>query len=169
MKPDRYPAGDRLNESEAFVVRDEILSQKDLNQGTRKMYEDAFGLRPEFELYDMNSDPFGTHNLAEDLAYQKVFQRLFRSLKRQLLENEDPRLMGEGDIWESYPRFMGIRNFDGGHPAFRGVYNDHYIQPGQRIPLYLLDSDDYSNYYKETGLSKDLCIERLKSKGVIFY
>lgn len=169
LKPDRFPAGDRFNESEAIVVKNEILNQKELNFRTRKMYDDAYGLRPEFELYDMSVDPFGLDNLAEDQAYWKVFDRLFTMLKKQLIDNEDPRLHGEGDIWESYPRFMGIRNFNGEYPAHRGVYNEHFIQSGQRIPLYLLDSKDYSNYFEETGITKDIYIERLKSKGAILY
>lgn len=169
MKPGRFPVGDRLNESEAFVVKDEILTQKDLNQRTRKMYEDAFGLRPEFELYDMNSDPFALHNLAGIQEYEQVFDSLFRKLKQQLVDNEDPRLVGEGDIWESYPRFMGIRNFNGDHPAHRGVYNDHYIQAGQRIPLYLFDNKDYKTFFEETAWTKDLYMEYLISKGAVLY
>jgi N-sulfoglucosamine sulfohydrolase len=169
MKPDRLPAGDRFNESEAIVVRDEILKQKELNPSTRKMYDDAFGLRPEFELYDMEADPYGLENLAEDQAYKMIFDTLFKKLKAQLEENGDPRMNGRGDIWESYPRFMGIRNFEGDFPAHRAVYNEHFIQSGQRIPLYLLDSKYYSAYFEETGITKEAYIERLKSKGVIFY
>jgi len=169
MKPDRFPAGDRFNESEAMVVMSEMLQQKELNQSTGKMYEDAFGLRPEFELYDMNADPYGLENLAENLAYKKIFDTLFKKLKAQLKENGDPRMTGRGDIWESYPRFMGIRNFDGDFPAHRAVYNEHFIQSGQRIPLYLLDSKHYSTYFEEAGITKETYIERLKSKGAIFY
>jgi uncharacterized sulfatase len=169
MKPDRFPVGDKLDESEAFVVKNEILSRKDLNEGTRKMYEDAFGLRPEFQLYDMNSDPYGMNNLVGIQEYERVFHRLFRKLKRQLVKNKDPRLIGEGDIWESYPRFMGIRKFGGDHPAYRGVYNDHYIQPGQRIPKYLFDSKDYETFFKETAWTKDLYMEYLISRGAILY
>ena len=133
------------------------------------MYEDAFGLRPEFELYDMNSDPFALHNLAGIQEYEQVFDSLFRKLKQQLVDNEDPRLVGEGDIWESYPRFMGIRNFNGDHPAHRGVYNDHYIQAGQRIPLYLFDNKDYTAFFEETAWTKDLYMEHLISKGAVLY
>jgi len=169
MKPERLPAGNRLNESEATVVRDEILKQKELNPSTAKMYEDAFGLRPEFELYDMDADPYGLENLAEDQACKRIFDTLLIKLKAQLGENGDPRMTGLGDIWESYPRFMGIRNFKGDFPAHRAVYNEHFIQSGQRVPLYLLDSKHYSTYFEEAGITKDAYIERLKSKGAIFY
>jgi uncharacterized sulfatase len=169
MKPERYPAGNRLHESEALAVKNEILSRREVDDRTGKMYDKTFGLRPEFELYDMDADPFGLDNLAEDQAYRKEFDELFRMLKRQLVDNKDPRLFGKGDIWESYPRFMRIRNFNGEHPAYRGVYNDYYIQPGQRIPVYLLDSEDYGAFFEKTGISRDGYIEILKSKGVVFY
>jgi len=169
MKPGRFPAGDRFNESEAVVVKNEILNQKESNPDTRKIYDDAYGLRPEFELHNMNSDPCGLVNLAEDPAYREIFDRLFKMLKKQLIKNGDPRLHGQGDIWESYPRFMGIRKFNGDHPAHTGVYNEYYIQPGQRIPQYLFDSKHYRDFFEETGISKDEYIERLKSKGAVLY
>ncbi len=157
MKPDRFPAGDRFNESEAVVVKNEILNRKESNPDTRKIYDDAYGLRPEFELHNMNSDPCGLVNLAEDPEYREIFDRLFKMLKKQLIKNEDPRLHGQGDIWESYPRFMGIRKFNGDHPAHRGVYNEYYIQPGQRIPQYLFDSKAITPN-----------IDKLVSEGVYF-
>ena len=89
--------------------------------------------------------------MANDPVYREVFDSLLTSLKEQLVKNEDPRLHGQGDIWESYPRFMGIRKFSGDHPAFRGVYNENYVQEGQRIPQYLLDSKHYKAFFEETG------------------
>ena len=169
MKPERYPAGDRLNESEAIVVRDEIIHQKELYGDSSKFYDYAFGLRPEFELYDMQSDPYGMNNLYGDPAYQKKFKELLKLLKDQLTRNGDPRMSGQGDIWESYPRFMGIRKFGGEHPAYKGVYNTFYVQKGQKIPLYLLDSKDYQAFYEKSGISKSEYIDLLKQKGASLY
>ncbi len=57
MKPDRFPVGDRFHEAEAAAdVMKEIMGLKDSPQ-TLKMYEDALGIRPEFELHDMKADP----------------------------------------------------------------------------------------------------------------
>jgi hypothetical protein len=133
------------------------------------MYEDAIGLRPEFELYDMKSDPWALVNLAGEPEYREVFDSLFNSLADQLRKNGDPRMFGQGDIWESYPRFMSIKNFGGDHPAFMGVYNEYYVQPGQRIPKYLFDSKDYKAFFEKTGLTKDKYVERLREKGAILY
>lgn len=54
-----------------------------------------------------------------------------------------PRLLGNLDIWESYPSFMGMGKFRGDHFAGKGVYNDYYLQTGQRIPMYLFGTKDY--------------------------
>ena len=131
MKPDRYPAGDRLSENEAVAVLQEMIRLKEDNPKGMKMYEDAFGLRPEFELYDMKSDPWALVNLAGEPEYREVFDSLFNSLADQLRKNGDPRMFGQGDIWESYPRFMSIKNFGGDNPAYMGVYNEYYVQPAR--------------------------------------
>jgi hypothetical protein len=169
MKPDRFPAGDRLNENETAGVLKEMIRLRDLNPAGKKMYEDAFGFRPEFELYDMIRDPHAMMNLAGKPEFKETFDGLLKSLEKQLRDNDDPRMSGQGDIWESYPRFMRINNFGGDHPAWQGVYNDYYVQPGQRIPQYLLDSKDYKTFYEKTGISREVYINRLKEKEVVFY
>jgi N-sulfoglucosamine sulfohydrolase len=169
MKPDRYPAGDRLNENEAAAVTKEMIRLKEENPEGLKMYESAFGLRPEFELYDMTKDPWAMVNLAGEPGYQDVVDSLFTALKIQLTDDGDPRMLGQGDIWESYPRFMRINNFGCDHPAYQGVYNDHYVQPGQRIPEYLLDSKDYKTFFEKTGITRDEHVDKLKGKGVLLY
>jgi N-sulfoglucosamine sulfohydrolase len=169
MKPERYPVGNRLDESEDLAVKAEIIRMKDNDQHSMKIYRDAFDFRPEFELHDMKIDPFGLINQVDEPQYREVLDSLFRILKEKLYKDGDPRLHDRGDIWESYPRFMSIRNFGGEHPAYRGVYNEHYVQPGQRIPGYLFDSPDYQNFYDKAGINKDEYIKRMLSKGVKIY
>lgn len=170
MKPDRFPAGNKLNEAEAAsTVMNEILIYKDKTVQGINFYKEAFGLRSEFELHDINNDPYGLINLAEVPEYKEPLDRLFKALKEQLIENGDPRMNGQGDIWESYPRFMGVRNFGGDHPAYHGVYNEYYIQQGQKIPQYLFDSNEYKTFFEKTGISKDDYIDRLKTKGAVLY
>ncbi|HCC71250.1 MAG TPA: hypothetical protein DEQ09_08890, partial [Bacteroidales bacterium] len=122
-----------------------------------------------FELHDMEKDPYGLFNLAEDPEYREIFNSLLEKLEHQLTENGDPRMHGQEGIWESYPRFMGIRDFNGDHPAYRGVYNEYYVMKGQRIPEYLLDTKDYKAFYEKTGTSKEEYMNKLISKGAVFY
>jgi len=169
MKPDRFPSGNRLNENEAAGVLKEMIRLKDVDPQGQKMYEDAFGFRPEFQLYDMISDPHAMVNLAGKPEYKEIFDDLLKSLEKQLRDNGDPRMSGQGDIWESYPRFMRINNFGCDHPAWQGVYNDYYVQPGQRIPQYLFDSKEYKAFFEKSGITKDDYIDRLRVKGAVLY
>ena len=170
MKPDRSPTGDNFNEAVAAkAVTNEIIRLKDSSAQFSKIYQDALGPRPEFELHNMELDPSGLINLADDPEYKEIFDKLFASLKEQLIDDGDPRLHGKGDIWESYPRFMGIRRFGGDHPAYRGVYNVNYVQEGQRIPQYLFDSKHYKAFFKERGITKSDYIEKLLAKGAVIY
>ena len=169
MKPDRYPVGNRLDESEDVLVKAEIIRMKDNNPAYMKIYQDPYGLRPEFELHDMQNDPYGLINLAGEPQYREVYDSLFSVLKKKLLQDGDPRMHELGDIWESYPRFMAVRNFGEAIPVFRGVYNARYVQPGQRIPGYLFDTKEYKDFYTKTGRSREEYIEQLLSKGVEIY
>ena len=169
MKPDRFPVGNKTNESEAFAVKDEIFRLKDENEHFMKIYRDAYDFRPEFELHDMINDPNALINLADNPEYKEVKDSLFYILKDQLSREGDPRLNDFGDIWESYPRFMRMRYFGGDHPAYSGVYNEFYVQSGQRIPGYLFDSRYYKTFYEETGITKKEYIEKLKSRGAVIY
>ncbi len=76
---------------------------------------------------------------------------------------------GQGDIWESYPRFGGIGNFGGDHPAYNGVYNEYLVQEGQRIPQYLFDSKQYRTFFDQTGISRKQYVDNLMKKGAILY
>lgn len=170
MKPERYPVGNRLDEAkESSTVTNEILKRKDSKNGGYDLYKEAFDFRPEFELHDMNKDPYALINLADDTDYRIIFDSLLSVLKDQLTENGDPRMNGRGDIWESYPRFMGIKKFDGEYPAYKGVYNDQYFQSGQRIPEFLFYTKDYQAFFEGKGISKEEYIESLKDKGVVVY
>jgi uncharacterized sulfatase len=169
MKPNRYPVGNKLNESEDFAVKAEIIRMKDSDPHSMKIYRDAFGYRPEFELHDMQNDPYGLINLAGESQYQGVCDSLFGILKEKLYMDGDPRLLGRGDVWESYPRFMPVRLFGEANPAYRGVYNEQYVQAGQRIPEYLFDTRDYLDFYNKAGITRDEYIQRLLSKGVQIY
>lgn len=169
MKPERSPAGDELNENEALAEMNEIIARKNSGAEGIDYYQLAYGLRPEFELYDMQNDPYGMVNVAENQAYQMAFDSLFTVLKGQLIKDGDPRMKGNGDVWESYPRFMSIGKFRGDHPAFKGVYNEYYLQAGQRIPKYLFDSKDYGIFFEKMKITKEAYINTLQSKGIVLY
>jgi N-sulfoglucosamine sulfohydrolase len=71
----------------------------------------AVDKRPAEELFDITRDPACLKNLADDPAFAEIKSRLARRMDDYLRETADPRLTGEGDIWESYPRYSPIRAF----------------------------------------------------------
>jgi uncharacterized sulfatase len=71
----------------------------------------AVDKRPAEELYDIRRDPGCLLNLASDPDYVEVTARLRDRLTRYLKETGDPRVSGEGDVWETYPRYSPLRWF----------------------------------------------------------
>lgn len=72
----------------------------------------SVGKRPAEELYDIRKDPGNVNNLALDPEYKEVTRAFREQLHRFLEETGDPRVTGNGDIWESYPRLRGpMREF----------------------------------------------------------
>jgi uncharacterized sulfatase len=137
FKPERWPAGN--------PPTDEILNSKSESRGegyydidesptktyminNKKKYEDlfdaAFAKRPVEELYNILIDPECLHNLADNKDMQEIKNQLSNELEEVLTEQGDPRMLGYGDIFESYPRFMRMRQF----PGFKeqGKYNSKY-------------------------------------------
>ena len=63
----------------------------------------AFGKRPEEELYDIVKDPACLENLAGNPEFAGTKQRLWKQLEDALTEQGDPRILGEGDVFDFYP------------------------------------------------------------------
>jgi hypothetical protein len=61
----------------------------------------CFGKRPADELYDVATDPDCVRNLAEEMREKTAALReaLFAELRRQA----DPRMLGQGDLFDAYP------------------------------------------------------------------
>ncbi len=125
-KPDRWPLGD----PPGFHDVDDGPTKKLVIDGRedpkiKPFFDAAFCKRPEEELYDVRKDPACLRNLATDRAMESVRTRLRNELREFLKETNDPRVLGYGDIWESYPRFNNMRPELGGFAEF-GKYNPKY-------------------------------------------
>ncbi len=71
----------------------------------------AIDKRPEEELFDITTDPGCLKNLAVDPAHEETRAKLWGQLEAHLKETGDPRVTGNGDIWEEYIRYSAIRKF----------------------------------------------------------
>lgn len=63
----------------------------------------AFGKRTADELYDVRHDPDCLTNLAEDEQYAAQRDALRTQLFRELSEQADPRVLGQGHVFDEYP------------------------------------------------------------------
>lgn len=145
FKPGRWPAGDPPPASEppstskdikpigpGYTDIDDPSPSKLFLIAQRKkwpeLFRQGFEKRPAEQLFDIHNDPGCTKNLAADPAYDSVRLALSGRLKEMLTRQGDPRMTGNGDIFESYPRFGAMRNW----PGFkkRGAYNPAFQHTG---------------------------------------
>jgi uncharacterized sulfatase len=110
-KPDRFPAG-------ADIAGREY---RDIDNGPTKgfmiahrndpaisnLFELSFGRRPAEEIYDLRKDPAELRNVATNRNMDGVKARLSAELDRQLKEWRDPRALGQGNVFDSYPMQPG--------------------------------------------------------------
>ena len=125
FKPDRWPAGDpRILKDDgslgpmhgAYHDIDAsptlaLLAANSDDPVLGKFLQLAVGKRPTEELFDITKDPGCLKNLATDPTFAKVKKRLSKQLMDYLKQTGDPRVVGNGDIWETYPRYSHIRKF----------------------------------------------------------
>jgi arylsulfatase A-like enzyme len=101
--PERWPAGNpetNYTNCDPSPTKDRILDLKD--ESDANYYQLAFGKRPTEELFDIDADPYCMNNLADNPEYADLKAQLWQELKAKLEETNDPRILGNGDIFESY-------------------------------------------------------------------
>ena len=139
MKPERWPAGapQRIKpetENELFPMYgiDEngvhhsdhaftdidaaptksFISENRQNETIRPYFDWAHAKRPEFELFDIQNDPYNLTNLAGNPEYTSVEQELKQALLAELEKSGDPRIVGpDKEIFDSYIRYSPMREF----------------------------------------------------------
>lgn len=124
FKPDRWPAGDPegYEDIDASPTKTFMIEHREEHP---RLFAMGFGQHPEDELYEIKNDPACLHNLAQDSEHQEACAQLRNRLMRMLEGQGDPRALGTGDIFESYPRVSGMRPWLGGF-AEQGEYNPKY-------------------------------------------
>ncbi|MCW0483932.1 sulfatase family protein [Gaoshiqia sediminis] len=75
-------------------------------------FELAHGKRPEFELFNVQNDPFCLTNLTGKPDYEETEEEMKRALMKELTRSGDPRIVGpDKEIFDSYKRYSPIRDF----------------------------------------------------------
>jgi N-sulfoglucosamine sulfohydrolase len=101
--PDRWPAGNpetNYTNSDSSPTKTRILELKEAGQD--RLWQLAFGRRPAEELYDISLDPHCMRNLVAEGQHEQVRADLWADLEAELIRSGDPRILGHGDIFESY-------------------------------------------------------------------
>jgi N-sulfoglucosamine sulfohydrolase len=124
FKPDRWPMGDPegYEDTDASPTKSFLIENRETHP---ELFQASFGKRPEEELYDVRRDPACLENLAEKPEHAKTRRHLRERLDALLREQGDPRVLGTGDVFESYPRMSKMRPELGGF-AKQGQYNPKY-------------------------------------------
>ena len=105
FKPDRWPGGDPkygLMNCDGSPTKS-YLTGLSMADPDFRFYEFSFGKRPQEELYDMNTDPDCMRNLADKTQFAEIKAALWDQLQQELSDQGDPRILGNGDIFDYYP------------------------------------------------------------------
>tara|TARA_A200000113_G_scaffold85605_1_gene76257 strand:+ start:12537 stop:14126 length:1590 start_codon:yes stop_codon:yes gene_type:complete len=123
LLPSRWPVG---NPEYGFLnfdnspTKQRILELKN-DENLGKFYEMNFGKRPLEELYEINKDADCVNNLADNPNYKTIKDSLWIKLEQKLVEQQDPRILGNGEIFDYYP-YSRI-------PRQQKLYNDSDYDP----------------------------------------
>lgn len=102
FEPDRWPCGNPelgLTDTDASPTKKWIE-----DQGEKDAYwQFCFGKRPKEELFDLSTDPDCVKNLAAEAGYRERADALREKLFARLRTQEDPRMAGQGDMFDRYP------------------------------------------------------------------
>jgi uncharacterized sulfatase len=124
--PERYPAGDpeQYYDIDASPTKTYLLENRD-KPAVKELFELTCGKNPPEQLYAVESDPGCLRNLAARAEFKPVLEELRQELETTLRAQQDPRMLGRGEVFESYPRFQTMRPELGGF-AEPGKYNPKY-------------------------------------------
>jgi len=133
--PERWPAGNPetgyLN-CDGGATKSFILNQRRI-YGNREYWELNFGMREPEELYHITEDPYCLDNLAGDLNYAPQLEELKSELTGKLEEQQDPRILGKGEVFLTYPYAQSNRGMYekimAGEEVNTGWVNDSDFEP----------------------------------------
>jgi hypothetical protein len=111
--PERWPAGNPETgymDCDGSPTKTYILNDKRL-KGRSRFWDWNFGKFPAEELYQITKDHECMTNLAKNPDYASVKAKLIREMTRKLQKDGDPRMKGQGDIFDTYPYSEDNRDF----------------------------------------------------------
>ncbi len=104
FESDRWPSGNPETgymDTDGSPTKTEVLKSR--TTGETRFWQSCFGKRPKEELYDIFRDPDCLRNLASDPEWSPNAHSLKQSLFKNLTSQEDPRIIGHDDQFDTYP------------------------------------------------------------------
>jgi arylsulfatase A-like enzyme len=99
--PDRWPCG--TPESTYRDTDDGPTKRAVLASGEKtSVWQFCFGFRQQEELYNIRKDPDCVKNLAASPEHKKILAELKNELFTELKAQQDPRVLGNGDVFDNY-------------------------------------------------------------------
>ena len=108
-EPSRWPAGNPETgylDTDASPTKTEILDQGRKSRDNT-YWRLSFGMRPGLELFDLSKDRDCVQNLASVLSQSGKVAELETRMERELLEQGDPRMKGNGKVFDAYTPTSG--------------------------------------------------------------
>jgi N-sulfoglucosamine sulfohydrolase len=114
FEPKRWPAG---NPETGYLDTDGSPTKSLILDLGRKQRSDPFwqlnfGMRPQDELYVLQDDPDCVQNIALDSSNTAIVNQLREQLFMELKQQDDPRMLGKGDIFDRYPPTNGAHFYE---------------------------------------------------------
>lgn len=135
FKPDRWPQGNPetgyLN-CDGSPTKTYILDTR-RKKGIMEYWQLNFGKRGEEELYNITEDPYCMNNLADNNNYVKIKIRMADEMEQKLTVQGDPRILGNGDIFDNYEYAGAVQNY----------YNRY--MGGEKVPAGWVNKTDYDS------------------------
>ncbi|REK26768.1 MAG: heparan N-sulfatase [Planctomycetota bacterium] len=118
FRPDRWPNGTPHYERAAVPgnwyadtdngpTKTYIIENRDRDDAHQRFYELSFAKRPGEELYDLSTDPEQLSNVAGEMRYADVQRELATRLTAVLKQTGDPRIAGNGDMFDQFEYLGG--------------------------------------------------------------
>lgn len=114
FEPSRWPSGNPETgypNCDASPTKTEVLKSRTAQPPT-PFWQLSFGKRAAEQMFDVNDDPHCMRNLAGNPEYAEQMAALKDQLLSELNAQQDPRVLGNGHIFDEYPNSVeALRNF----------------------------------------------------------
>jgi N-sulfoglucosamine sulfohydrolase len=134
FEPDRWPVGNPETgylDCDAGATKTAILEAHRANPAD-PFWTLCFGKRGEEELYDLRADPDCLRNLALSARAAAARAALTNTLFTELSQQGDPRMLGQGDVFDRYPH---------ANPGHVGFY-ERFLN-GEQLKTGWVNATDY--------------------------